>query len=212
MKRASVIKWFVLASILVAVVMIGYFLLRGTGQPDDPSIMMAEPFRTVHGRIVENGSAFDKAAVDIGTATRLVLPHDAVVRRQGEAGKVQFFMMKTLAFGGHPPEPMSIRDARKDMGCAVKTDGDALVITTFGEWDSHKEGGARMKLVVLVPEEVEIEQRNGLSGEGSAGREWHGQYLTKPKDAKGGYWYGPASPAEGWRAVPDVPDPDRTAG
>jgi hypothetical protein len=97
------------------------------------------------------------------------------------------------------------------MGCAVRAEGDELLLATFGEWDSHIEGGAQMKLVANVPEGMDVEQRKGLSGEDSAGREWHGQYLTKSKDAKGGYWYGPASPAEGWTAVPDVPDPDRTA-
>jgi hypothetical protein len=68
-----------------------------------------------------------------------------------------------------------------------------------------------MKLIVVAPAGADIEQRPGLSGENSAGREWHGEYLTKPKDAKGGYWYGPASPASDWTAVPDVPDTDRTA-
>jgi hypothetical protein len=208
MKRASVIKWVFLTSVVVVAGMIGYFSFRGTGSSDDPSIVLAEPFHTVQGLIIENGSAFDKAAVDIGTASKLVLPHDAMVRRKGEARKVQFFMMKTLEFAGHPPEPMSIRDARKNMGCAVKTGGGYLLIATFGEWDSHIEGGTRMKLVVDVPEGLEVEQRKGLSGEDSAGHERHGQHLTKPK---GGYWYGPAAPAEGWTAVPDVPDPDRTA-
>jgi hypothetical protein len=68
-----------------------------------------------------------------------------------------------------------------------------------------------MKLVAVVPDVCEVEQRKGLSGEDSSGREWDGHYLTKPKDAKDGYWYGPASPAEGWTAVPAVPDPERTA-
>jgi hypothetical protein len=69
-----------------------------------------------------------------------------------------------------------------------------------------------MTLVVEIPEGVAVEQRAGLSGNDSEGREWNGVYLTKPKDAKGGYWYGPASPAQGWVGVPDVPDPERTAG
>jgi len=209
--RASAIKWFLLASVVVATATIGYFSLRGSGGSGDPSIVLAEPFNTVHGLTVENGSAFDRAAVEIGTAKKLVLPHNATVRQSGETGKVQFFMKKSLSFLGHPPEPMSIRDARKNMGCAVKIEGRELVLATFAEWDSHKEGGTRIKLLVAVPKGVEVEQRKGLSGENSVGHEWHGQYLTKPKDAEGGYWYGPASPAQGWMAVPDVPDPDRTA-
>jgi hypothetical protein len=120
-------------------------------------------------------------------------------------------MKKTMAFGGHPPEGISIRDVRKNMGCAVKVVDGALIVATFGEWDSHIEGGTSLRMVAVVPEGIEVEQRPGLSGDDSAGREWRGEWLTKPKDAKGGYWYGPASPASGWAAIPDVPDDKRTA-
>jgi hypothetical protein len=211
MRRKRLLVGLVALAVLVAVGMVALFSSRGIGGWGDPSIVLAKPFRTLHGHMIENGSAFDKAALDIGTAKKVVLPDDAVVRRGGEPGKVRFYMKKTLEFAGHPPESMSIRDARRNMGCAVTPNSGALVVATFGEWDSI-EGGARMKLVVQVPEGVEIEQRKGLSGQASAGREWEGEYLTKPEDAKGGYWYGPASPGQGWRAVPDVPDPDRTAG
>jgi hypothetical protein len=89
---------------------------------------------------------------------------------------------------------MSIRDARKNMGCATKREGEDLVVATYGEWDSHIEGGAFMLVLAVVPEGVEVESRKGLSGTGSAAREWHSNYLSKPANAKGGYWYGPASP------------------
>jgi hypothetical protein len=66
------------------------------------------------------------------------------------------------------------------------------------QWDSHIEGGTRMRLVAVVPERLAVEQRGGLSGEDSAGREWDGVYLTRPADAKGGSWYGrPPLPAGG---------------
>lgn len=205
MKRSIVMKW---SLVVLAVLLLIAFGLWLTGwRPNfDRGIDLSDRFGKV-----ENGSAYDRAAIDIAGAKKIVLPHDAGVRRADEPGKIQFFMKKTLGFGGHPPERMSIRDARKNMGCAVKADGDDLLLATFGEWDSRIEGGTHMKLVAYVPEGIEVEQRKGLSGEDSAGQEWHGQYLTKPKDAKGGYWYGPASPSEGWEAVPDVPDPDRTA-
>jgi hypothetical protein len=174
--------------------------------PGDRSIVLSERFGNV-----ENGSAFDQAAVDLDKYKKVILPDDAAVRR-GQGTKLQIFMRKTLAFGGHPPEAMSIRTSRKNMGCAVKAEADALVVATFGEWDSHIEGGARMRLVAVVPEGIEVDQKPGLSGPKSAGREWHGQYLTKPKEVKEGYWYGPASPADGWTGVPDIPDSDRKAG
>src|SRR5258708_644991 len=60
---------------------------------------------------VENGTAYDRSAVDLGKARKIILPHDAVVRRAGETAKFELFMAKTLAFFGHPPEPMSIRNA-----------------------------------------------------------------------------------------------------
>jgi hypothetical protein len=161
---------------------------------------------------VENGSAFDRATLDLTPYQVLVLPEDAEVREGAPEKTLQIFMRKTLGFVGHPPEGMSIRGARKNMGCAVKAQGDTLTVATFGEWDSHIEGGAHMGLLFIVPEDVQVRRQKHLSGEDSVGREWHGQYLTKPVDAKEGYWYGPASPGRGWAAVPDVPDLERRAG
>jgi hypothetical protein len=159
---------------------------------------------------VENGTAYDRATVELGSANRIVLPDTATVRRTGEGGPVRLFMAKRLAFVGHPPEPMGVRDARMNMGCAVKPEGNGLVIATFGEW-STIEGGADIKLVAEVPGGLAVEQRAELSGVASAARGWQGVVVTKPADAKGGYWYGPSSPAPGWSAVPDEPDSDRTA-
>jgi hypothetical protein len=118
-------------------------------------------------------------------------------------------MAKRLTFFGHPPEPVTLRGARKYMGCAVKNESDALVIATHGEWDSRKEGRADMRLVTIVPEDMQLEQRTELSGPDSA--------ATGPDRGFGaghdedGCWYTPKTPANGWTAVPDVPDPDRTA-
>ncbi|MDY3553652.1 hypothetical protein R5W24_002756 [Gemmata sp. JC717] len=173
----------------------------------DPSVVVDETFWSER---VENGTAYDRGAIDLRAAKRLVLPDNVTVQSPGTAGTVQLFMAKKLNFGGHPPEPMSIRSARKNMGCAVRAEGDALVVATYGEWDSRIEGGASMAVVAVVPAELAVDLRPGLSGPSSSGREWNGRYLTKPKDARGGYWYGPASPAEGWAGVPVVPDSERT--
>lgn len=178
----------------------------------DPSVVVSGRYVSIGGAVVENGSAFDRAALDVTPYKVLVLPEDAEVREGAPQGQLQIFTRKVLAFGGHPPERMSVSGARKNMGCAVKAEGDVLTVATLGEWDSHIEGGAFMGLLFIVPEGIEVRRQAGLSGEDSAGREWAGAYLTKPKDAKGGYWYGPASPAGGWSAVPDVPDRERRAG
>jgi len=183
--------------------------LSGEPSADDPSIIV-DAHRAPSPE-VENGTAHDRSVVDLWSANKVVLPDTATIRRAGEAGKVELFMAKSLSFCGHPPEPMSIHGARKNMGCAVRSEGDALVVATFGEWDSRIEGGASMKLVAVVPHQVKVERRRGLSGPDSAGHERGGQNPTKPKNAPDGYWYGPASPAEGWTMVPTVPDPERTA-
>jgi hypothetical protein len=179
--------------------------------PSGPDLSVAMNLELRVDDKVENGTAYDRATVDLGKAKKVVLPDSAVIRRAREAGKVKLFMAKTLSFGGHPPKTMTIEGARRNMGCVVRISGECLVVATYGEWDSRKEGGAYLKLVAVVPEGVEVEQTEGLSGPDSAGRASHVQSLTRPKDAQGGYSYGPASPAEGWTAVPAVPDPERTA-
>jgi hypothetical protein len=52
--------------------------------------------------------------------------------------KARLLMEKTLGFYGHTAKSWSIRDARKEMGCAIKTDGDKLLVATFGEWNLHR--------------------------------------------------------------------------
>jgi hypothetical protein len=95
------------------------------------------------------------------------------------------------------------------MGCALQIEKDAVVVATFGEWHTI-EGGADMKLLFVVPKGIEIEQRTKLSGVNSIGHDW-GKYLTKPVEVREGYWYGPATPGEGWEAIAAVPDHERRA-
>ncbi|NQT15065.1 MAG: hypothetical protein HQ582_20075 [Planctomycetes bacterium] len=163
-----------------------------------------------HFGIVQNGLAYDKASVDVSSYRRLVLPADAALDRGGQPGKLDIYMEKTLSFLGHPPASMSIRKSRKKMGCACRAEGDSLTVATYGEWDSHIEGGASMRLLFVVPESIEIETDESLSGEDSKGLQWNGVCLTEPKDGDMGYWVGPASPTTEWYAIPDVPDADLT--
>jgi hypothetical protein len=202
-QRASLARWLLALAAVLALVL----GLRATGlwPSSDRSVERTGRF----GR-VENGSAYDKAVIQLGRAETLVLPEDAVIRRTGEPGQVMAFMQKTLAFAGHPPRSMGIHDARRDMGLAVRAAGDSLVVATYGEWDSRIEGRARLKLVVLVPEGLHVEQRAGLSGADSEAGDWRG-LGAPPQPSGGGYWYAPTVPAPGWTAQPAVPDPDRTA-
>jgi hypothetical protein len=115
-----------------------------------------------------------------------------------------------LDFAGHPPEPMSNRTGRTKMGCATKVEGKTLVMATFGEWTS-KEGGARFKLLLVVPKGVEVERRKGLAGSDSAAHSAPGVSPPEREEMKDGYWYGPTRPTDGWQAARTDPDVDRRA-
>lgn len=184
--------------------------VSGASAEPDVSIVLGEPFLMNTGKTIENGTAYDRATLVLEKCQTVILPDTAEVRHDGEGNELEVFMKKNLHYGGHHPEPMSIRAVRKHMGCAVEKEGGALVLATFGEWGS-KHGGTQMGVEVRLPKKVEVEKRPGLSGEESVGRKWGEAYLTKPKDAKAGSWYAPDSPEEGWKAIPDVPDPKRQA-
>jgi hypothetical protein len=209
-------KWLLLTLALFAIGILSYFVMRGPsidnhGWPGvkDPSVM-AYPLQQTAGATVENGDAFDKTSIDVTPYKKIVVPENAEVQTQGKEPRLQIYMKKTLGFGGHPPEPMSIYTARKKMGCAVQVEGNDLLLATFGEWAS-KEGGATMHLLLIVPDGLEFEKRSGLTGLESAGNKSNWALLTKPKEPKEGYWYGPEAPGEGWKAVPDVADRERKA-
>jgi hypothetical protein len=161
---------------------------------DSDRSVVVEPGARIDPR-VQNGTAYDRGAVELVGAGRVVLPEEAIVRRGGEGRRVELLMAKSLHFAGHPGEPMSIRQVRAKMGCATRAEGGALVVAVHGEWDSGIEGGRSLKLVAMVPVGVEVEQRKGLSKPADAGRVWSGLSL----------------PAAGWTAVPDTPDPERLA-
>src|SRR5262249_21307570 len=155
--------------------------------------------------VVENGSAFDKAEVDMGNRKKLVVPTSFEVVRGGKGAKVQLLMKKTLAFHWRPPEPMSIRTARGYIACAVEHEGEAHGLASFGEWGS-KEGGAYIKVVAIVPEDLQVEAAEQSSREHDGDGNQNGGYLTKPKEVTDGYWYGAASPSDGWTRISNEPD------
>jgi hypothetical protein len=156
-KRSIVVKYCLIALATLLAIACGLWLL-GWRPNFDRSIELSDIFGSV-----ENGSAYDRATVDLGNVKKVVLPDDVVLRRVGDPGQLTVFMKKRMSFHGWPPESMSIRDERKNMGCAVKRDGADLLVATFGEWDSHIEGGTKITVLACVPEGVEVEQRKGLS-------------------------------------------------
>jgi hypothetical protein len=156
--------------------------------------------------LVENGTVYERARVDAQGLVKVVFPKDAVVRRTHAPEAIQLFMAKELQFFGHPPAAINLRSARAYLGCATRKDGRALLVATYGEWGS-KEGGARIRLLVLVPEGIETEQRDELSGPESPAN--HGAELSSA--GPDGYWYGAKAPAKDWTAVSSSPDPQKTA-
>lgn len=165
----------------------------GVGQLLDPSVVPDE--HRAPSEKVENGTAYDRVTLDLKGVKKLVLPTEATVRRTGPSEAAQLLMAKELSYGGHPAEAMSIRRTRKELGCAFRKEGTTLTVAIYGEWDSGIEGGAYVRLVAVVPNGIEVEQRPGLSKPLDAGRVWNGLSL----------------PADGWTAIPDTPDVNRSA-
>lgn len=158
----------------------------------DPSVVTDRRAPSPH---VENGTAYDRATLDLRGVKKVVLPADATVHRKEPGESADLFMAKELGFAGHPGETMSVRKTRKKLGCATRKEGLTVLVATHGEWDSGIEGGEYLKLVAVIPDGIEVEQRPGLSKPVDAGRVWSGLSL----------------PAEGWKAVTDFPDVNRSA-
>jgi hypothetical protein len=170
---------------------------------EDPSVVVAPNGSA--GDVV-NGSAYDRGEIDLGAVKHLTVPADAEVVQEGTGTTVRLFTRKTLSFAGHPPEKMHIRTARNNLGIATQGLADGLVIGTFGEFWT-KEGGAQLKLRVVVPQGIAVEKRTGLSGDSS---KVHAGSGVKPRDPKNGYWYGPTGPSDGWTIMKTMADGERT--
>jgi hypothetical protein len=175
----------------------------------DPSIVFDAPWRSLHGIVVENGTAFDRAGVDIAPYKKISVPHGSVGRSRPNGTLVVIYVQKHLGYHGHPPEPMSIREHRKKMGCSVKAEEDLLVFAPFGDWRTI-EGGAIVQISFNVPEGTEVVERPS-EPKIEAPDPW-GESSLKPLDkrieGRTACWEGPKR-GEGWRAIPTVPAPDK---
>jgi hypothetical protein len=198
---------FILAATLFLLVGIPVTLFLLVGRPaDEPSdgIVGISEWKTVHGKTVENGFACDKATLDIKDIKAVILAEDALVTHDGPADQIAIYMEKHLGYGGHPAESMSIRWVRDYMGCAFQKEDGILTLATFGEWDSHIEGAALMRLLLKIPEGIEIRTRPGLSGEHSKAQGANQEVKQR------GYWR-PPWPGGLWQRISSVPDPNLTA-
>ena len=156
---------------------------------------------------VTNGSVYDVATLNIAEYRTVRVPKGASVKQGAEDGIVRVFMEKSLFFVGFPPKPIDLFTARRSMGCAWRADGGTLQLGTFGEWDSHIEGGAGMALLLVVPPSVVVEYGDTLSGEASIAA----KHEYDSRDSDPDYWYTADEPASGWTALPSEPDPSRRA-
>ncbi len=152
---------------------------------------------------VENGVIRETGRLDVSGITTLIIPETATVRVGTASNRVEIRMEKELTFFGHPPHPMDIRKARDYLGCAYKKEGDTVTLATYGEWSSM-EGGAQVRLLLLVPPGIAVARRPDLSGDNS---------IAKPADAfawmelidspqfRRCYWYTAPNPAADWTKV-----------
>jgi hypothetical protein len=157
-------------------------------------------------KLVENGTVYEHARVDVHGVSKVILPKDAIVRRAHGPEAIQIFMAKQLQFFGHPPAPINLQSAHTYLGCAIRKEGNTVTVATYGEWGSM-EGGARIHLLALVPEGLPVELRGNLSGQQGIAN----QGAEPPGAGPDGYWYGARTPAKEWRALPSRPDPEKTA-
>jgi hypothetical protein len=114
--------------------------------------------------LVTNGIAYDRAEIDLSGLARVVVPKTAIVSRSADAHHCRLVVEKTQDFVGHPAERASIVETRQEIGCATQTNGNTIAIGTFGESDTHIEGGNYVHLRISVPEGVEVVRRDDLEG------------------------------------------------
>ena len=152
---------------------------------------------------VVNGSAFDCGAIELEQITTLIVPSEAVVRRTDRTRVVVVRARKNLNFAGHTGgRPINPGTARENMGSAWKRTGRTVRIGTYGEFNTHIEGGAWIDLHLEVPRGLKVDRSADLSGPWSeAGALEYSERLAHGK------WHAPTTPRMNWHAFDEVPDP-----
>jgi hypothetical protein len=109
---------------------------------------------------VTNGTAFDRATIDIGGCRSVVVSSDTKVEFSEKPDRLTVLMEKQMGFFGHPPKSTSIDEMRTKMGCAYRKKDGKLPIGKFGEFDTGSEGGKSVSLTVCVPAGTVIERND----------------------------------------------------
>ncbi len=152
---------------------------------------------------VTNGVIHETAALDLSDSAVVVIPETASVEEGPQNGRVEIKLEKVLAFRGHPPHPIHIERAHGYFGAAYKRESRTLILGTYGEWSSM-EGGASIRMLVVVPKKTTVLRRPRLSGETSEAMPTDmSSWSDRLDSSEFGecYWYTAVSPAEGWTKV-----------
>lgn len=166
---------------------------------------------------IQNGSVYERIEVPReefvpGTyPSTIVVPVEADIRAVDAKRPIVIYASKTLHYAGHPAYYLNVESARRFMGVAVKWE-NGFTVGTYGEWDSHIEGGAEVALILEIPEGLKVQRQANLSGETSIAHEvekdirYTRRELYRAKHPSL-WWGGPVTPAPGWTALAGEPDP-----
>jgi uncharacterized protein (TIGR03067 family) len=189
--------------------------------PKDASVVYDEPWQMNSGFRAHNGQAYDVAALLIDPKQKVVVPkRAALVERHDAPDVLLVYMQKRSFIRAHLPRASSVLDYRSKLGCAVKLEKGELLVGTFGEF-GFLEGSVSMRLLIVAPRKLDVEQRAGLSGGygGRAGSERPAgainparddpkPALAKSKEGTPPRWL-PPTEEDGWHEIPSVPDGKR---
>jgi hypothetical protein len=107
--------------------------------------------------LVTNGTAYDRATIDLGANTSIEVPPNAKIEIAEQLGKVTLLMEKSFDYFGHPGSSLGIDEVRKGMGCAYLEADGKLRIAKYGEF-STGEGGRFISLTVRVPKGIRVDR------------------------------------------------------
>jgi hypothetical protein len=179
----------------------------------DSSVVLGEKFGNV-----QNGTAFDRATIDIGGLQRIVIPAarslaepgtrgrrhagytlGMTIRRGTHAGQIELLLSKRLEFYGHV-SGMDIRTEREKYKVWVKRTADSLVVAIDPGWDSAIEGGLSVSALVSVPVGMKVVQRPFEDEEfAGSGSRISGNYVVPSNGA--------FHPTQSWEEVRQQPMP-----
>jgi hypothetical protein len=108
--------------------------------------------------MVTNGTAFDRATIDMGQCRRIVVPSKTEVESSEEPGRLTLMMKKEMGFMGHPPERTTVDEERRQMGCAYRKHDGKIFVGKFGEFDSETRVESSSRSRFVFPREPSLSE------------------------------------------------------